>query len=97
MFDRRKGILQKLAYSVAEVAERLGVSRNTVYRAAKKGDLPSMRVSGRLLIPRAALERKLEGAVDEANNQAKRSGARIYRDWSKSWRSLETEEGRRLM
>jgi hypothetical protein len=33
----------------------LGIGRNTPYEAAKSGDLPVVRVCGRLLVPRARL------------------------------------------
>lgn len=51
--------MASLAYSVAQAATALGISEWAVYRYAKAGRLPSMRVGRRLLIPRAALERFL--------------------------------------
>jgi excisionase family DNA binding protein len=47
-------------YSVPEVAARLGVDRNTAYQAIKEGQIPSIRVGHRILVPRAAFERLLE-------------------------------------
>lgn len=37
----------------------LGVGRNTSYAAAKTGELPTIRLSGRLVVPVAALRRML--------------------------------------
>lgn len=45
-----------LAYSAAQAATLLGVSEWSVYRQAKAGRIPTMRVGRRLLFPRAALE-----------------------------------------
>lgn len=50
---------EKLALSVTEAAKMLGISRNTAYAAIKDGDLPVIRLGRRVLIPVAALEKKL--------------------------------------
>lgn len=50
---------EKLALSVTEAAKLLGISRNTAYAAIKDGDLPVIRLGRRVLIPVAALEKKL--------------------------------------
>lgn len=49
------------AYSVTEVAKILGLSRPTVYQALRRNELPSFRVGGKVLVPRAAVERMLAG------------------------------------
>ena len=46
--------------------EYFGLSRNGSYEAAKRGDLPVIKIGGRLRVPVAALERMLERA--EARN-----------------------------
>lgn len=51
---------QRNVYSVPEVAQRLGIDRNTVYQAVKEGQIPSIRVGRRILVPRLAFERMLE-------------------------------------
>jgi excisionase family DNA binding protein len=48
-----------LTFSVAETAKLLGVSRNGAYEAIARGQLPSIRIGRRLLVPRAALQRLL--------------------------------------
>ncbi len=45
--------------SVEEAAAFLGIGRNTAYSAVKSGEIPSLRIGGRVLVPRAALERLL--------------------------------------
>jgi excisionase family DNA binding protein len=41
--------------------EIMGLSRDSAYAAAKNGDLPTVRMGRRLIVPRAALERLLGG------------------------------------
>jgi excisionase family DNA binding protein len=48
--------------TLAETAEILGVSRGTVYEAARAGQIPTVRVGRRWLVPTAALEKMLEVA-----------------------------------
>lgn len=49
----------KYGYSVEETAKLLGVSRNSAYEAVRAGQIPSIRIGRRLIIPRMALERML--------------------------------------
>lgn len=39
----------------------LGIGRNQTYAAAKSGQIPTIRIGGRILVPRAALMRLLSG------------------------------------
>lgn len=54
----RPGV-HKLAYSCNEAAESLGVSPSSVRRALRHGQLPFVRLGGRVLIPVSALRRAL--------------------------------------
>jgi len=51
----------KATISVPEAAKRLGIGRNSAYEAARRGELPTIRIGKLLLVPVAALERLLEG------------------------------------
>ncbi|WP_018466052.1 helix-turn-helix domain-containing protein [Calidithermus timidus] len=51
-----KGGGSRLAYSVKEVAELTGLSRNEIYRLLRTGELRSIRLGHRFLIPRSVLE-----------------------------------------
>ena len=51
--------------TVAETARRLGVSLNTTYEAVHSGQLPSIKIGGRYLVPRAALDRLLSEGQTE--------------------------------
>jgi excisionase family DNA binding protein len=48
-------------YTVEEVARMLGIGRVQAYEAAKRGDFPTIRMGKRILIPRAAFDRFLDG------------------------------------
>jgi excisionase family DNA binding protein len=48
---------------IEEAAKILGISRNTAYDAVRTGQLPIIKIGRRFLVPRAALERMLEGAA----------------------------------
>ena len=52
----------RLTLTVDEAGRLLGISRNSAFEAVRRGDIPSIRVGKRILIPRAAFERLLAGA-----------------------------------
>ena len=52
---------EDLVLSVEAAAKALHISRNLAYEAVRRGEIPSIRVGKRYLIPRRALERLLEG------------------------------------
>jgi excisionase family DNA binding protein len=53
---------QRLTWTVPEVARLLGISRDSAYEAAHRGELPVRVIGRRMLIPRAALLRLLDGS-----------------------------------
>jgi excisionase family DNA binding protein len=53
----------KRTLSVPEAAELLGIGRNQAYAAAKRGDIPTIKIGKRMLVPVAALERVLSGEI----------------------------------
>jgi excisionase family DNA binding protein len=55
--------IERQTLTVSEAAQALGVSRNKAYEAAKRGEIPTIKIGGRILVPRAALERMLDGAA----------------------------------
>lgn len=46
--------------SVEDAARILGLGRASAYEAAKRGDIPTLRIGRRLLVPTAALLRLLQ-------------------------------------
>ena len=53
--------------SVGEAAEALGIGRTLAYEAVRRGEIPTVRIGRRLLVPRAALDRLLNQAATEAS------------------------------
>jgi len=58
-----KGGKESLVLTAGETAKILRLSKTTVYDQIRQGSIPSIRIGKRILIPRAALMRKLEEAV----------------------------------
>jgi excisionase family DNA binding protein len=55
---------QRPFYSVAEVAELLGMSDMTIYRAIRNGEFPAVRIRGRLIVPARVIDAMADAAVD---------------------------------
>jgi excisionase family DNA binding protein len=60
--QRGKPEAERLVYSVEEAAELLGISRAFCYEAVNRGEIPCLRIGRRILIPRSALHKFVEGA-----------------------------------
>jgi excisionase family DNA binding protein len=52
----------QLVLSVEEARKLLGISRGLAYEGIRTGQIPSIRIGRRILIPYAKLERMLEGS-----------------------------------
>ena len=50
-----------LTLTIEAAGRLLGVSRNSAYEAARRNEIPVIRLGRRLLVPRAALMRLLDG------------------------------------
>jgi excisionase family DNA binding protein len=57
--DSGGGKNERLALTVREAAEALGVGRDAVYNAINRGDLRAVKLGGSLLVPRVELDRLL--------------------------------------
>jgi excisionase family DNA binding protein len=51
----------KTTLTVEETAKLLGISRGLAFQALRRGDIPSIRIGRRILIPRARLRALLDG------------------------------------
>jgi excisionase family DNA binding protein len=51
-----------LAYSVEEVGRLLGIGRTLAYAAVARGEIPSVKIGGRTIVPKVAVERMLAQA-----------------------------------
>ena len=51
----------RLTWTIPEAAQLLGISTDSAYEAARRGDLPVRLIGRRMLVPRVALLRLLDG------------------------------------
>lgn len=61
MEQKESHALQRKVLSVPEAGRILGIGRVAAYAAAQRGEIPTIRIGGRILVPRARLERMLAG------------------------------------
>ena len=54
--------MEKQTLSICEAGKVLGIGRSAAYEAARKGELPVLKIGRRLLVPVVALERLLAEA-----------------------------------
>ena len=67
---RKGGInLEKLALSVSQAAEVLGIGRSLCYRLVKSNRIPSVKLGERFIIPKEALEKFISNEVNKNINQ----------------------------
>lgn len=59
---RKNSKCEALVLTVPEAGRLLGIGRNTAYAAARAGDIPTIRLGKRLVVPRDALQRMLAEA-----------------------------------
>jgi excisionase family DNA binding protein len=52
-------VMEQLTISVPEAGRRLGIGRNTAYEAARQGQIPTIRIGRRVVVPVAAFEAML--------------------------------------
>jgi len=51
--------MDKLTVTIKDAAQILGIGRNLCYEAARRGEIPTIRIGGRILVPVRALEQML--------------------------------------
>ncbi len=61
MEHNMKRIEERKTYNIEEAGRMLGVGRNQAYEAAKSGQIPTIKIGKRMLVPKAALDRMLAG------------------------------------
>lgn len=62
--DQKPPLSDRLTLSVAEAATMLGIGRATAYECVRTGELPSIKIGGRILIPTKLLNDLLNGEGD---------------------------------
>ena len=63
-------------YTIEEAAKLCGVSRGVAYEAARRGELPTIRLCRRLLVPRRQLDAMLGVDQNDERPEATTPGAR---------------------
>ena len=51
---------QAAVYTIEEAARLLGIGRSSAYAAARRGEIPTIPIGRRLLVPKAALHKLLD-------------------------------------
>ena len=70
--------MEKHTFTISETAAMLGVAKNTVYRAVRRGEIPIIRLGGRLLVARTVMSRLLEGNMVDGIGGIKDNKAEEY-------------------
>jgi excisionase family DNA binding protein len=52
---------ERKTMTIEDAAQVLGISRNSAYTAAKRGEIPTIKIGRLLLVPTAALDRLVAG------------------------------------
>ena len=56
-------LAERQVLTVVEAGKVLGIGRSAAYEAARRGDIPTLRIGRRVVVPAKALERLLEGGM----------------------------------
>jgi excisionase family DNA binding protein len=65
--------VERLTVTVAQAGIMLGISRTSVYERVRRGEIPTVRLGRRLLVPKARLLAMVEGeppAVSSGEDEA---------------------------
>lgn len=61
---------EKVILTVDEVAEILRISRASAYEACRRGEIPTIKIGRRVLVPRKGLDRLIAGDVTSSLKSA---------------------------
>jgi excisionase family DNA binding protein len=62
MAETEGGADKRLVYDITEAGQMLGLNRNASYEAAKRGDIPTIRLGKLIKVPKRAFHEMLERA-----------------------------------
>ena len=57
--SNKKSEAEQLTYEVTEARDKIGLSRNAFYKAVSVGEIPSVRIGGKILIPKRPFDKML--------------------------------------
>jgi excisionase family DNA binding protein len=63
--------MQAATLTVEQAGQTLGICRNAAYSAVKAGEIPSIRIGRRVLVPKVAFERMLAEAGQQPSKPEK--------------------------
>ena len=66
--------METQVFTVQEAGQRLGLGRVSAYRAVRRGEIPVLRFGRRLVVPKRAIERLLEGPERFSSEDAAQRG-----------------------
>ena len=66
--------VERLVYTVPEAGKLLSISRASAYEGVRRGQIPSIRVGRRLMVPKAALFAMLARATATRDGDAAANG-----------------------
>ncbi|MBI4641420.1 MAG: helix-turn-helix domain-containing protein [Candidatus Tectomicrobia bacterium] len=61
--------MERKTLTVPEVSQILGISRMSAYKAARRGELPVIRVGNQVLVLRSKLEQMMEEVHEEVRKE----------------------------
>jgi excisionase family DNA binding protein len=61
-FRNEVAMEEQRTQTIAETAKELGIGRNQAYEAARRGEIPTIRIGKRILVLKEPLKRMLEGS-----------------------------------
>ena len=64
--------MEKVFYTPQQIAEMLGVRKETIYRLIKKGEIPSIRIGTRYKVLKEQFEEWLERTIELQTNERKK-------------------------
>lgn len=60
--------MKRHTFTIPEVARMFGLSKNSAYAAARSGQIPTIRIGDRYIVPRSALEKLLGEKLDDSHD-----------------------------
>lgn len=75
-----KSISDRLVYTVPEAGQLLGLGRNAAYEAAKRGDIPTIRMGRLLRVPKGPFHKLVGAEVPPQADDVNLSGEQSFKE-----------------